>query len=222
MKNDLFKSVRDRSYFDKAIEWYYYKYMFCIVERSWMMLMMVFLLVCLFLLLLNIYLLFPIKKDLNFIKYVDHGEDEFSMIHKLHLNKDDDEYTSISKYLISKYVEIYESSRAFELEFRRSFIQKNSIYKVYQDFQEKINKEISNLSNTNISNIKIMKLSVDQSVKKLITFSGRAVVIFKVDRNNKEIENNRTVDISFTLSNIQAALSNIIPFKFIIDSYEYR
>ncbi|MCM1002432.1 conjugal transfer protein TraJ [Wolbachia pipientis] len=222
MEDKLLESVKNKSYFSKAIEWYCYRYLSCIAERSWMVLIVSFLLVCLCLLLLNIYLLFPIKRDFNFVKYVNYTEDEFSIIRKLSFNENDDEYTSIAKYLVSKYVEAYESSRVIEPEYRENFIQNNSIYKVYQGFQEKMSNETSDLSlsKKKISNINVVKLSIDRPIKDLVTFAGSAVVVFTTEQN-KKVEN-RTVDISFTLSNTQAALSGIIPFKFIVDSYKYR
>lgn len=95
------------------------------------------LLVCLCLLTLNIYLLFPIKKDLNFVKYMNHTEDEFSAMHKLSFSKKEDEYTSTARYLISKYIEIYESIKIVEPKYQENFIRNNSIHKIYQGFQEK-------------------------------------------------------------------------------------
>ncbi|MCA4774361.1 conjugal transfer protein TraJ [Wolbachia endosymbiont of Mansonella perstans] len=222
MGDKLPESVKNKSYFSKAIEWYCYRYLSCIAERSWMVLIVSFLLVCLCLLLLNIYLLFPIKRDLNFVKYVNYTEDEFSIIRKLSFNEEDDEYTSIARYLVSKYVETYESSRVIEPEYRENFIQNNSIYKVYQGFQEKMSNETSYLSSSKgkISNINVVKLSIDRPIKDLVTFAGNAVVVFTTEQNKRV--KNRTVDISFTLSNAQAALSGIIPFKFIVDGYKYR
>ncbi|WCR58692.1 MAG: hypothetical protein PG978_000106 [Wolbachia endosymbiont of Ctenocephalides felis wCfeF] len=222
MEDKLLESVKNKSYFSKAIEWYCHRYLSCIAERSWMVLIVSFLLVCLCLLLLNIYLLFPIKRDLNFVKYVNYTEDEFSIIRKLSFNEEDDEYTSIARYLVSKYVETYESSRVIEPEYRENFIQNNSIYKVYQGFQEKMSSETSDLSlsKRKISNINVVKLSIDRPIKDLVTFAGSAVVVFTTEQN-KKVEN-QTVDISFTLSNTQAALSGIIPFKFIVDGYKYR
>jgi type IV secretion system protein VirB8 len=166
--------------------------------------------------------LFPIKKDLNFVKYVNYTEDEFSIIRKLSFNEEEDEYTSIARYLVSKYVEIYESSGVIEPEYRENFIQNNSIYKVYQGFQEKMSSEASDLSlsKKEISNINVVKLSIDRLIKDLVTFAGSAVVVFTTEQN-KKVEN-QTVDISFTLSNTKAALSGIIPFKFIVDGYKYR
>ncbi len=38
---------------------------------------------------------------------------------------------------------------------------------------------------------------------------------------NKEMKD-QTIEISFTLSNIKATLAGIIPFKFIVNGYEYK
>ncbi|MDG7056316.1 MAG: conjugal transfer protein TraJ [Wolbachia endosymbiont of Meromenopon meropis] len=223
MEDKLLESIKNKSYFNEAVEWYCYRYLSCIAERSWMTLIVSFLLICLCLLLLNIYLLFPIRRDFNFVKYMNYVEDEFSIIRKLDFDKkNDDEYTSIAKYLVSKYAEMYESSRGINPEYQEKFIQNNSIYKVYQDFQEKIINETGDLflSKKKISNINVVKLSIDRSIKDLVTFAGNAVLVFTIEQD-KHVEN-RTVDIGFTLSNTQAALSGIIPFKFIVNGYNYR
>lgn len=47
-------SVKNKSYFRKAIEWYWHRYLSCAVERYWMALIALLLLACLCLILLNI------------------------------------------------------------------------------------------------------------------------------------------------------------------------
>ncbi|MGL9732862.1 MAG: conjugal transfer protein TraJ [Wolbachia sp.] len=222
MEDKLLESVKNKNYFSKAIEWYCHRYLSCIAERFWMVSIVSFLLMCLCLLLLNIYLLFPIKRDLNFVKYVNYVEDEFSVIRKINFNEEDDEYTSIARYLVSKYVEIYEYTRVIDSKYRENFIQNNSMYKVYQGFLEKMVNGASDLSlsKRKIFNINIVKLFIDQPIKDLITFAGSALVILTIEQDKKM--ENQTIDISFTLSNIQAALSGIIPFKFIVDDYKYK
>ncbi|NSX83547.1 conjugal transfer protein TraJ, partial [Wolbachia endosymbiont of Atemnus politus] len=201
---------------------YCHRYLFCVAERSWVVLIVSFLFVCLCLLLLNVYLLFPVKKDLNFVKYVDHTEDEFSVMHKLSSNKKKDEYISTARYLISKYVEIYESNKVVEPEHQKNFIKNNSTHKIHQDFQEKVNNEAGDLSSSKrkITNINVTTLSIDRSIKDLVTFPGNATVVFTAEQNKKV--KNQTIEISFTLSNIKAALDGIIPFKFIVNSYKYK
>ncbi|WP_264705417.1 conjugal transfer protein TraJ [Wolbachia endosymbiont (group A) of Gymnosoma rotundatum] len=219
MEDKLLESVKNKSYFSKAVEWYCHRYLFCVAERSWMALIVSLLLVCLCLLTLNIYLLFPIKKDLNFVKYMNHTEDEFSAMHKLSFSKKEDEYTSTARYLISKYIEIYESIKIVEPKYQENFIRNNSIHKIYQGFQEKTNNEAVS-SKRKIANINVITLSIDRSTKDLVTFAGNATVVFATEQN-KEVKN-QAVEISFTLSNIKATLAGIIPFKFIVNGYKYR
>ncbi|KDB19859.1 conjugal transfer protein TraJ [Wolbachia endosymbiont of Glossina morsitans morsitans] len=219
MEDKLLESVKNKSYFSKAVEWYCHRYLFCVAERSWMALIVSLLLLCLCLLTLNIYLLFPIKKDLNFVKYMNHTEDEFSAMHKLSFSKKEDEYTSTARYLISKYIEIYESIKIVEPKYQENFIRNNSIHKIYQGFQEKTNNETVS-SKRKIANINVITLSIDRSTKDLVTFAGNATVVFATEQN-KEVKN-QAVEISFTLSNIKATLAGIIPFKFIVNGYKYR
>ncbi|MDE5057639.1 conjugal transfer protein TraJ [Wolbachia endosymbiont of Drosophila bocki] len=219
MEDKLLESVKNKSYFSKAVEWYCHRYLFCVAERSWMALIVSLLLVCLCLLTLNIYLLFPIKKDLNFVKYMNHTEDEFSAMHKLSFSKKEDEYTSTARYLISKYIEIYESIKIVEPKYQENFIRNNSIHKIYQGFQEKTNNEAVS-SKRKIANINVITLSIDRSTKDLVTFAGNATVVFATEQN-REVKN-QAIEISFTLSNIKATLAGIIPFKFIVNGYKYR
>ncbi|MDX5462480.1 MAG: conjugal transfer protein TraJ [Wolbachia endosymbiont of Tetragnatha montana] len=219
MEDKLLESVKNKSYFSKAVEWYCHRYLFCVAERSWMALIVSLLLVCLCLLTLNIYLLFPVKKDLNFVKYMNHTEDEFSAMHKLSFSKKEDEYTSTARYLMSKYIEIYESIKIVEPKYQENFIRNNSIHKIYQGFQEKTNNEAVS-SKRKITNINVITLSIDRSTKDLVTFAGNATVVFATEQN-KEVKN-QAVEISFTLSNIKATLAGIIPFKFIVNGYKYR
>ncbi|OAM00151.1 VirB8/TrbF family protein [Wolbachia endosymbiont of Dactylopius coccus] len=216
MEDKLLESVKNKSYFSKAVEWYCHRYLFCAAERSWMALIVSLLLVCLCLLVLNIYLLFPVKKDLNFVKYMNHTEDEFSAMHKLSFSKKEDEYTSTARYLISKYIEIYESINIVEPKYQENFIRNNSIHKVYQGFQEKMNSEAVSSKKKSV-NVNVIKLFIDRSIKDLVTFAGNATVIFTTAQNKED-----TVEISFTLSNIKATLAGIIPFKFIVNGYKYR
>ncbi len=216
MEDKLLESVKNKSYFSKAVEWYCHRYLFCVAERSWMALIVSLLLGCLCLLTLNIYLLFPIKKDLNFVKYMNHTEDEFSAMHKLSFSKKEDEYTSTARYLISKYIEIYESIKIVEPKYQENFIRNNSIHKIYQGFQEKTNNEAVS-SKRKITNINVITLSIDRSTKDLVTFAGNATVVLTIEQNKED-----TVEISFTLSNIKATLAGIIPFKFIVNGYKYR
>jgi type IV secretion system protein VirB8 len=216
MEDKLLESVKNKSYFSKAVEWYCHRYLFCVAERSWMALIVSLLLVCLCLLVLNIYLLFPVKKDLNFVEYMNHTEDEFSAMHKLSFSKKEDEYTSTARYLISKYIEIYESINIVEPKYQENFIRNNSIHKVYQGFQEKMNSEAVSSKKKSV-NVNVIKLFIDRSIKDLVTFAGNATVIFTTAQNKED-----TVEISFTLSNIKATLAGIIPFKFIVNGYKYR
>ncbi|MDD9332025.1 MAG: conjugal transfer protein TraJ [Wolbachia sp.] len=222
MEDKLFESVKNRSYFNKAVDWYCNKYLFCVTERSWLVLIVTSLLVCLCVSLLNIYLLFPIEKDFNFVRYSSHTDDEFSVMHKLSLNKKENEYTSVASYLIKKYIELYESYKIVEPSYQENFVKNNSIHKIYKNFQEKMSNEVSSshIYERKVINTNIIKLSIDRSTMDLVTFTGNANVIFTTEQNKKVQD--QTVEISFTLSNIQATLSGIIPFKFIVSNYQLQ
>ncbi len=74
-------------------------------------------------------------------------------------------------------------------------------------------------STRKITNINITTLSIDRSAKNLVTFAGNATVVFTAEQNKKMKDS--TVEVNFTLSNIKATLDDIVPFKFIVNSYKY-
>lgn len=222
MEDKLFESVKSKNYFNKGVEWYCYRYLFCITERSWLALIVSFLSVCVFLLLLDIYLLFPTERDLNFVKYINHRDDEFSVIRKLSFYKKENEHVSVARYLIQKYVELYESRGVAKFSYQTSFIKNNSTHRVYKNFQEKIKNEVSDLSTHKKKVIKtsVMKLSIDQSTIDLVKFTGSATVIFTTEQD-KEIHN-QIIKIDFTLSNIRTTMRGVTPFKFVVTDYKVK
>lgn len=222
MEDKLLESVKNKSYFNKGVEWYCYRYLFCITERSWLALVVSFLSVCVFLLLLDIYLLFPTERDLNFVKYINHRDDEFSVIRKLSFYKKENEHISVARYLIQKYVELYESRGVAKFPYQTSFIKNNSTHRVYKNFQEKIKNEVSDSPTHKKKVIKtsVMRLSIDQSTVDLVKFAGSATVIFTTEQD-KEIQN-QIIKIDFTLSNIRTTMRSITPFKFVVNDYKVK
>ncbi len=217
-KSKLLESVENKGYFDQAREWYYYRYLFCIVERSWLLLIVLFLSVCVFSLLLNIYLLFPIKQDTNFVKYVSHTGDEFSLKKKLSTNHKENEHVAIARYLVRKYVELYESYQTVQQPFQESFIKYHSIRQIRRKFSERMVNEVSTYPRK-VLNIEVSKLAIERSTLNL-ELNGSATITFTTEQNKRTIE--QTVEIGFILSNIQEAINGATPFKFMVKSYEFK
>ncbi|MBV0899937.1 MAG: conjugal transfer protein TraJ [Wolbachia endosymbiont of Fragariocoptes setiger] len=222
MNNQLFESVKNKSYFEKGINWYCERYLFCMTEKSWLLLIASFILLCVCILLLNIYLLLPIKKNINFVKYMDHTDDEFSIIYKVSKNEKEDEHISIGRHLIKKYIEVYESRQTLDSSYQIGFIRNNSIQKVYNSFQDKINNEMRNFSvkTRKVNNLNVVKLLINQLNKDLITYHCSATAVFTIEQN-KDIKK-QIVEIDFTISNIKKVLTNVTPFKFIVQNYKIR
>lgn len=223
MLKDLTKKGK---YFNDAIEWYCYKYLFCITERAWLILTVTFTSLCLCTVLLNLYLLFPLKKDFIFVKYTERNSDEFTVLKKLSLSNKEKEQVSLSRYLVRKYVEIYESYDYDNLEYQMNFIENNSTRKIYLNFKNSMN-------STSITS-PILKYKLD--IKRVITvesidlsfdpltYSSSAVVTFKAQEVNKEAVINTTlhsVKLIFTLSNVKVSAAGIIPLKFTVNEYQY-
>ncbi len=217
-KSKLLESVKNKDYFDQAKEWYYYRYLFCIIERSWLLLIVLLLLVCVFSLLLNIYLLFPITQDQNFVKYVSHTGDEFSLKKKLSINHKENEHVAIARYLVQKYVELYESYQTVQQSFQESFIKSHSTRQIRKKFSERMVNEVSTYPRK-VFNIEISKLAVEQSILNL-ELNGSATITFTTEQNKKIIE--QTVEMGFILSNIQEGINMAMPFKFMVKGYELK
>lgn len=219
MEDKLLESVKNKSYFNKGVEWYCHRYLFCITERSWLALVVSVLLGCMCLLLLNVYLLFPTKRDLNFVKYNDCMDDEFSVIRKLSFNHKENEHVSVARYLIKKYIELYENYDVVKSSYRTGFIKNSSTSRIYKNFQEKIRNEVGDYA-SKVTKITILKLSVDQSNKDLVRFAGSATVAFTVEQKDKI--QNQVVEVDFTLSNIRSTINAITPFKFVVSDYRLK
>ncbi|XGA08755.1 MAG: VirB8/TrbF family protein [Wolbachia endosymbiont of Xenopsylla cheopis] len=221
MLNDLIKKDK---YFNDAIEWYCYKYLFCITERAWLISITTFTSLCLCIVLLNLYLLFPLKKDFIFVKYTDRNSDEFTVLKKLSLVNEEKEQVSLSRYLVGKYVEMYESYDYDNLEYQINFIENNSARKIYLDFKKSMN-STSMISPILKYRLDIKRVITVQSIKLSfdpLTYSSSAVVTFKAQEVNKEAVINTTfnsVKLTFTLSNIKVSAAGVIPLKFTVNEY---
>lgn len=223
MLKDLIKKGK---YFDDAIEWYCYKYLFCITERAWLILITTFTALCLCIVLLNLYLLFPLKKDFIFVKYTDRNSDEFTILKKLSLSGKEEGQASLSRYLIGKYVEVYESYDYGNLEYQTNFIENNSIRKIYLGFKSNMNSTSMTspilkykLDTKRVITVQSVKLSFDP-----LTYSSTAVVNFKAQEVNKGAVINTTfnsVKLIFTLSSIKVSAAGVIPLKFTVNEYQY-
>ncbi|WP_339045668.1 VirB8/TrbF family protein [Candidatus Mesenet endosymbiont of Agriotes lineatus] len=217
--------IKRSKYLDDAIEWYCYKYLFCITERAWLILMITFTSLCLCTVLLNLYLLFPLKKDFIFVKYTERNSDEFTVLKKLSFSNEEKEQVSLSRYLVGKYVETYESYDYDNLEYQVNFIENNSARKVYLNFKKNMNSASMTspilkyrLGTKRVITVQSIKLSFDP-----LAYSSNAIVTFKAQEMNKEAVINTTfnsVELTFTLSNIKVSAAGVIPLKFTVNEYQ--
>ncbi len=219
-KDLLLEPTKNVSYFDKALEWYCYRHLYVAIERFQLLIAVLFLIICMCFLLLNIFVLFPANRVSNFVRYVDHSDGEFSIVHKLNKTKHKkNEYALIADYLLQKYVMLYESySPAENLSYQDNFIKNNSVHRIYENFQQKISNDYRTLKK--VTNVNVTKIFIDQFHDSLVTVLGTAVIDSTVkERNNKTT--NYTIQVKFSLSNLQMSLKGVVPFKFTIIDYQY-
>ncbi|WDM84928.1 hypothetical protein K6025_03485 [Ehrlichia sp. JZT12] len=223
--NNNDKYIGSSKYFQDAIDWYCSRYLLCITERAWLLIITLFLSSMLLLLTLNMFSYFPLKTDFSFIKYTDRYTDEFSVIKKLSTNTEDSEEILLSQYLVAQYVKRYESYSHSDLESQFNFIQNNSSRKIYLAFKEMINSARYNDSskynsktlsiNTTINNVKLLS--------KDFTSLNNAIVSFKtqiaINGITSHVESHKVL-VNFSLSSIKMAISGIMPLEFIV--YDYK
>ncbi|KJV68932.1 VirB8/TrbF family protein [Candidatus Neoehrlichia procyonis] len=216
-----------QKYFDDALDWYCDQYLFCATERSWLFGIVLILLVFLVALMINIYSLFPIKKDFTFIKYSDRYSDEFSKIKKLSHNNEESEEVLLANYLVGQYVKRYESYSNVELDNQLNFIKNNSSRKVFLAFKDAI--EFNIIQNlipkypskvveieTNIKNVTLLKKGSSSLSGAIIKAHKKYFVSGAVVKSQTF-----TVQINFSLSNIKMAVSGVMPLEFTVHSYRY-
>ena len=219
------KYIGSSEYFKDAIDWYCSRYLFCITERAWLVIITLFLSSMLLLLTLNMFSYFPLKTVFSFIKYTDRYTDEFSVIKKLSTNTEDSEETLLSQYLVAQYVKRYESYLYSELESQLNFIKNNSSRKIYLAFKETLNSTRYN-DNSKYNSKTLSINAIIENVKLLsedFTSLNNAMVTFKtqiaVNGVISHVESHKVL-VNFSISSIKMAISGIMPLEFIV--YDYK
>ncbi|MGN7618451.1 MAG: VirB8/TrbF family protein [Ehrlichia sp.] len=224
-QSDNDKYIGSSQYFQDAIDWYCVRYLLCVTERAWLLIIALFLSSVLLLLTLDMFSYFPLKTDFSFVKYTDRYTDEFSVIKKLSTNTEDSEETLLSRYLVAQYVKRYESYSYNDLESQFNFIKNNSSRKIYLAFKEMMSSarysdnseyNLKTLSiNTTIDNVKLVSMDFTSLNSAVVTFETQVAINGVISH----VESHKVL-VSFSLSSIKMAISGIMPLEFIVHDYK--
>ncbi|WP_249548422.1 VirB8/TrbF family protein [Anaplasma phagocytophilum] len=215
-------------YFEKALRWYFVRYLSVVTERAWLAFFLIVLTVFMLILAFDIYSLFPTKTDFSFVKYTDRYSDEFMRIKRLSSNLDDKEEDVLASYLAGEYVKRYESYARGDEETKLGFVKNNSSRKIFVGFKNAM--EQGSGIQALISKYKTEDVTLEAVINKVellprhISSMSSAIVEFSVNCFVQGVladTQSRRVQLSFALSNIRIAAAGVIPFEFTIHAYQY-
>jgi type IV secretion system protein VirB8 len=223
---DIKKSVESGKYFEQAMSWYESKYLSYIAERSIFILLSVIMLVNLAIVSIKILSLPSASHRIPFIKYIENSVDEIARIRHLDYKQQGSPQISVAEYLISKYIENYQSFNVKTMEEMIKYVKNQSSRKVYKKFQDYLN----------ISNPESPILKYQMHTKRLIDIQSvsiynnkqlipeEAQVIFKATyyRKGKSVGVDFwEANLSFTLSDINLVVRKFTPLNFLITNIEF-
>ena len=223
---DIKKSVESGEYFKQAMSWYESQYLSYVAQRSIFIAVSVIILVNLAIVNMKILSLPSTSHRVPFIKYVENSADEITRIKHLKSKKQESPQISVAKYLISKYIENYQSFNIKNVEEMAKYVQNQSSRKVYKQFQ----------SHLSISNPESPVLKYQMHTRRLIDIQSisiynnkqlipeEAKVIFKAThyRNGRKISiDSWEANLIFTLSDVNLVARKFTPLNFLITSIEF-
>jgi type IV secretion system protein VirB8 len=206
LKDEL---VKNNQYFGEAIKWHCFKFHYVFVERTWLFIFLLLMLFGVLVIVTNIYVLFPLKTPIQFVRYTDDLYDEIPVMRSLYTiyKKDESLQNVVDKYLISNYVEAIEGSS--NLEYKKNYVRENSSYQVYNKFLATI---INNNYKIDIKNIEIKSNSGPEK-----SANTAIVEFYTIVENSKEL---KKVLLTFKSTDILLAYKKIVPLSFIVVNYE--
>ncbi len=134
-KNNLVtkEDIDTGSYFVDCIIWYNTKYLLPFTQRSYCSLVLIFAFIAIFSLSANIYLLFPIKKILNYAVYTDDSNKSTMNLTKAD-NISKDPIKSLVASLVDNYILVREGYDYDHLEKQFLYVKNNSTRFIYTAF----------------------------------------------------------------------------------------
>jgi len=224
---EITKKIDDGSYFKDALDWYNKKYLFPIIERSYVFVLSIFIILAFLLVANSLYNIFPITRQFSFPIYVDNSTEYITMMRKLSAEGETPQQ-SIAKHLVNDYILTREEfdARAQAKSYMKRKLKKvknsssKSVFNDYRNYLDQIG--IFNPA-LHHSNKQIRKITINSF--KFINFettSGKARIFFEStikNRNDKKKEMWEAV-IKYRMPDIAILADSNAPLRFFVTHYQ--
>jgi type IV secretion system protein VirB8 len=213
--------VKSGEYYRDARNWYHKKYLFPIFEWSLLVIVILFTLFICGGLAFNVYYLFPLKIQREYLTYLDEGLDKAPVI--LKANSQKTELESITALLIKNYVKQREKYNYDNIKQQLLYIKNNSTKLLFKEFYEGLS-----LTNPNSLILKFKKDAKRTILPKAVKFSNNNMVnvnfISKAENLRGELIEDAEWEavISFESDKINPQATPGTRFGFIVTNYKVR
>ena len=213
--------IETGSYFVDSIIWYNIKYLLPFTQRSYFMLVLIFACIAIFSLSANIYLLFPIKKILNYAVYTDDSNKSDMKLTKAN-NITKDPIKSLVATLVDNYIQIREEYDYDHLEKQFLYVKNNSTRFIYTAFYNSMDlsnakSPVSIYRRDFVRKISILSTQFLNATNIEVTFKAD---IYSRDNLNKKIDSTLwKVNLKISVDDLRYRLELANKFNFSVISY---
>ena len=224
-KSNIKDLVESGMYFSEVKDWFCDKYVFCVYERVWVIILAIVMSALFCLSAVNLYKMFPLTVAYPFVKYVDFNADEVLRIKEMSGDKVKSPQYIVAEYLIKHYVDDYESFDRKFIDYKLKRIENSSSRKVYNIFKYLVspNNIDGPLARYRANDKRIAKVKLIELLPVDGELPDRAIVTFDYielfENGVHKRHDDQSVVMNFNLSDIQAVLNGLIPFEFSVTSY---
>jgi type IV secretion system protein VirB8 len=220
MSGSLKQLIESGEYFEEAKRWYKTSYIHPFSQRSFLLIISVISLVVFFSILVNIYNLFPMKREVQYIINSADLTDKSVKIYKATYDERDVQL-SITNILVNKYIIAREKYNYQDLKKQFTYVKNNSTRVVFQRF----------LSFMNIDNSESLILKYQKNVNRDVTIvassypdqNSAIVTIHTVakDITGKKYEDKLwQIKLQFDIDQVDIDVASGQKFNFTVTNYE--
>ncbi|MCP5369615.1 MAG: hypothetical protein H6909_02880 [Rickettsiaceae bacterium] len=220
MAGSLKQLIESGQYFEEAKKWYRVSYIHPFSQRSFLLIISVISLVVFVSILINIYNLFPLKKEVQYIINSAAITDKAVKVYQARYEHHDAQL-SITNILVNKYIVAREKYNYPDLKKQFTYVKNNSTRIIFQRF----------LSFMNIDNPDSLILKYQKNIKRDIEIisaaypdQNSAIVTFQTiaqDVTGKKYEDKVwQVQLQFDIDQVDVDISSGKKFNFTVTDYE--
>lgn len=220
MSGSLKQLIESGEYFDEAKRWYQTSYIHPFSQRSFLLIITVISVVMFFSIVVNIYNLFPMKREVQYIINSADLTDKSVKIYKATYD-DRDVQLSITNVLVNKYIIAREKYTYQDLKTQFTYVKNNSTRVIFQRF----------LSFMNIDNPESLILKYQKNVNREVTIvsssypdqNNAIVTMHSVakDITGKTYEDKLwQIKLQFDIDKVDIDVSSGQKFNFTVTNYE--